>query len=91
MTEAAEDVARAAFRAAGAEPTEWSNGPGAAYAEHDHPHDKLLFCIRGSIEFRTPEGSTLLQSGDRLDLPAGTPHTALVGPDGVTCWEAFTN
>ena len=26
--------------------------------------------------------------GDRLDLPAGTSHDAVVGPDGVTCLEA---
>ena len=26
--------------------------------------------------------------GDRLDLPAGTRHDALVGPTGVTCLEA---
>jgi hypothetical protein len=26
--------------------------------------------------------------GDRLDLPAGTAHDAVVGPDGVTCLEA---
>jgi hypothetical protein len=29
-----------------------------------------------------------LVCGDRLDLPAGTPHAATVGPNGVTCWEA---
>ena len=26
--------------------------------------------------------------GDRLDLPAGTRHDAVVGPDGVRCLEA---
>ena len=29
-----------------------------------------------------------LAPGDRLDLPAGTAHSAQVGPDGVTCLEA---
>ena len=29
-----------------------------------------------------------LAPGDRLDLPAGTSHDAVVGPDGVTCLEA---
>ena len=29
-----------------------------------------------------------LAVGDRLDLPAGTTHDAVVGPDGVTCLEA---
>jgi quercetin dioxygenase-like cupin family protein len=89
VTEATEAVARAAFAAAGLEPSAWSNGPGATYAEHDHPRDKLLFCIEGSIVFATPDGSISLHPGDRLDLPAGIPHTAIVGPDGVTCWEAY--
>jgi hypothetical protein len=26
--------------------------------------------------------------GDRLDLPAGVRHSAIVGPQGVTCLEA---
>jgi hypothetical protein len=29
-----------------------------------------------------------LVAGDRFELPAGTEHEALVGPDGVTCLEA---
>ena len=29
-----------------------------------------------------------LDAGDRLELPAGTSHAALVGPAGVTCLEA---
>ena len=29
-----------------------------------------------------------LEVGDRLDLPAGTRHDAVVGRDGVTCLEA---
>ena len=29
-----------------------------------------------------------LATGDRLELPAGTVHDAVVGPDGVTCLEA---
>jgi hypothetical protein len=29
-----------------------------------------------------------LRDGDRLDLPAGVDHDAVVGPAGVTCLEA---
>jgi hypothetical protein len=29
-----------------------------------------------------------LNPGDRLDLPAGTVHDAVVGPQGVVCLEA---
>jgi quercetin dioxygenase-like cupin family protein len=67
---------------------EWSAGPGADYAVHDHPFRKILYVARGSITF-TPAGRPPIEmrAGDRLELPAGTAHGALVGPDGVTCWE----
>jgi quercetin dioxygenase-like cupin family protein len=67
---------------------QWSNGPGAVYAVHAHPYRKLLYVARGSITF-TPAGRPpiQMQAGDRLDLLAGTPHGAIVGNEGVVCWE----
>lgn len=67
---------------------QWSNGPGAIYAVHDHPYRKILYVERGSITF-TPAGKAaiVMTLGDRLDLPAATPHGAVVGAEGVTCWE----
>jgi len=67
---------------------QWSNGPGAEYAVHSHTYRKILYVERGSITF-TPTGmpAILMKPGDRLDLPAGTPHGAMVGEEGVTCWE----
>jgi quercetin dioxygenase-like cupin family protein len=66
----------------------WSNGPGERYAEHEHSYTKLLYCTDGSIEFRTGDGRTIrLAAGDRTVLPAGTRHSALVGPRGVSCVE----
>jgi hypothetical protein len=66
----------------------WSNGPGALYAEHAHPYRKILYVTAGSITF-TPQGTqpVVMGPGDRIEIPAGTPHGALVGPEGVTCWE----
>ena len=66
----------------------WSNGPGAVYAVHDHMYRKILYVAQGSITF-TPAGrpAVVLRAGDRLDLPAGTRHGAVVGEDGVICWE----
>ena len=66
----------------------WSNGPGDRYAEHAHSYDKLLYCTRGSIDFVLGDGRTLtLAPGDRLQLPAGTRHSAIVGPTGCACVE----
>jgi quercetin dioxygenase-like cupin family protein len=66
----------------------WSNGPGDRYAEHAHSYNKLLYCTRGSIDFILGDGRTLtLRPGDRMLLPAGTRHAALVGPEGCACVE----
>lgn len=87
MSSAADD-ALAVFAAEGLEPQSWSNAPGYRYGEHDHPYQKVLFCVDGAITFHTPGGDKLLRPGDRLDLPPRTRHSATVGPDGVTCLEA---
>jgi quercetin dioxygenase-like cupin family protein len=67
----------------------WSNGPGTVYATHTHPYRKILYCLQGSIHFELlPTGKQVeLHPGDRLDLPPGTAHSALVGPTGVSCVE----
>lgn len=82
------DKVEAAFREEGLRPQIWSNEPGYRYGEHEHDYHKVLFCTSGSISFRTPAGNIDLRPGDRLDLPPGTPHSATVGPEGVTCMEA---
>ena len=76
--------------AEGLVPHAWSNGPGDRYATHDHGYDKVIVVAVGSIEFDLPQTGTRLwlETGDRLELPAGTAHRADVGPGGVTCLEA---
>jgi quercetin dioxygenase-like cupin family protein len=67
----------------------WSNGPGDVYAAHTHPYEKVLYCVDGSITFvLEAEGKKLaLHAGDRMVLPAGTVHSAVVGAAGCTCIE----
>jgi quercetin dioxygenase-like cupin family protein len=67
----------------------WSNGPGDRYAAHSHTFEKVLYCVDGSITFvLESEGKRLqLEPGDRMVLPAGTVHSALVGASGCTCIE----
>jgi hypothetical protein len=82
--------ARTRLAAEGLDPGSWSNGPGDRYGAHDHGYDKVLVVESGSIAFGLPDrGERIpLEVGDRLDLPAGTSHDAVVGPIGVTCIEA---
>ncbi|HJP70576.1 MAG TPA: AraC family ligand binding domain-containing protein [Candidatus Limnocylindria bacterium] len=77
------------LRALGTEPSTWSNAPGDRYAAHEHGYTKLLVCAAGSITFlvgqdEVPVG---LHPGDGFELPPGTRHGAVVGPQGCTCVE----
>jgi uncharacterized protein YjlB len=67
----------------------WSNGPGDRYAPHSHEYEKVLYCVDGSIVFVLDRESRRieLKAGDRMVLPAGTVHSAEVGPRGCSCIE----
>ena len=70
----------------------WSNDAGDRYGAHEHSYDKVIVVEAGLIRFGLPgrggDAGVDLGLGDRLELPAGTSHTATVGPGGVTCLEA---
>jgi quercetin dioxygenase-like cupin family protein len=74
----------------GLRPYRWSNKPGDVYNIHTHEYHKVIFVVSGSITFGFQvEGEpSILRAGDRLDLPVGTAHNAVVGPEGVVCLEA---
>ena len=86
-----EPLLRARLAREGLSPSRWCNGPRAVYGAHDHPYAKVLVVVSGSITF-TVEGAARrvvpMRPGDRLDLPPHTPHSAVVGADGVVCLEA---
>jgi quercetin dioxygenase-like cupin family protein len=81
---------RGRLTAEGLAPSSWANGPHDRYGAHEHGYDKVIVVVAGSIRFgsRATDGAFDLGAGDRLELPAGTVHDAVVGPDGVTCLEA---
>ena len=83
----AEGVSPVAVEAAAS--ATWGNAAGERYAAHRHGYDKVLLALAGSISFDLPEAARLarLTRGQRLDLPAGTLHAAVVGPAGVRCLE----
>jgi uncharacterized protein YjlB len=83
----------ARLRAEGLDPGSWGNGPDDRYPVHRHGYDKVIVVTEGSITFGLsgPDGSVGAMgvgAGDRLELPAGTDHDAIVGPAGVSCLEA---
>ncbi len=68
---------------------QWSNEPHDILTSHTHGYHKVLYVVSGSIKFDFPTLSQNLtaKTGDRLDLPSGIRHNAVVGPSGVTCLE----
>ena len=73
----------------GLNPVSWSNRPHDTYSPHKHNYFKVIYVVRGSITFYMPvlKMKFELKVGDRLELPAGTVHSAEVGAEGVTCLE----
>lgn len=80
---------RSIYAAEGLIPYRWSNGPNDRYQAHGHGYHKVIYVVLGSITFGLPQQgkSVTLAAGDRLDLPAGVLHDAIVGPEGVVCLE----
>jgi hypothetical protein len=70
--------------------SEWSNGPEDRYLQHRHDYDKVIVVADGDITFGCPEihRTIRLVAGDRLNLPTGSLHDAIVGDAGVRCLEA---
>jgi quercetin dioxygenase-like cupin family protein len=62
----------------------WTDAPGAHYQPHTHAEDESLWVLAGEITFEVGGLTYRLQSGDRLQLPAGTLHAATAGSDGAT-------
>ena len=64
--------------------------PGRPYAPTATGYDKVLVAARGAITFHLTElgRDVMLDTGERLELPAGTMHGATVGSAGVVCLEA---
>ncbi len=85
-----EAAIRQIYASEGLAPYAWSNAPGDVYGAHSHPYHKVLYVVRGSITFGlSQEGRKItLNPGDRLELPPGVRHDAVVGPQGVLCLEA---
>jgi len=45
-------------------------------SKHSHPHEQLVYIIRGWIRFEYPGGSFEAQTGDSFLVPGGVEHQA---------------
>jgi quercetin dioxygenase-like cupin family protein len=62
----------------------WRDVPGARYEAHSHERDEALWVLEGEMIFEAADCTFRLGPGDRLELPAGTVHTAVAGKAGAT-------
>jgi quercetin dioxygenase-like cupin family protein len=60
----------------------WYDVPGAQYPKHKHNYDECLWILRGEMHFMSQDEAYTLKSGDRIYLPAQTPHTVKVPVEG---------
>ena len=76
--------------AEGLAPYKWRCEPQDIFPAHEHPYEKIVVIVDGSITFGFPIEAepTTLFPGDRLDLPANVLHNAVAGSNGVVCLEA---
>ncbi len=88
--EPTEEELRARMAAEHLSPYIWSAEPGYHFGIHRHDYTKVLYCVRGDIRFTVPDEESFvdLDPGDRMVLPLGTRHAAVVGATGATCLEA---
>ena len=73
----------------GLETHRWKNDPGMKHPPYAYDFERVILVMRGSITIRIPETGeqVSLNPGDRLELPAGIIHEAVVGPMGVVYLE----
>ena len=85
-----EEVVEQLLLEEGLSPERWVGEPGQIFQASQRDYSTVIFVVSGFITFGFPivGDPTILRSGDRLDLPAGILHNAVVGQDGVICLEA---
>lgn len=68
----------------------WENAPNYRYGIRSHGYAKVMYVIEGTLELTFPETNARvrLRAGDRIEIPAGILHGAIIGSSGAKCVEA---
>ena len=62
---------------------EHQDPPNKVYEEHSHPSDQAIFVTDGSITYTIDGVEKEITVPRRFDIKANTPHSAVIGPDGL--------
>ena len=78
------ELLRSALTGEGLAVSEWSDPAGTVYPVHTHEYAEVRVVVLGSLRIGLPEAGEefTLAPGDRLDIPANTPHWADVSEHG---------
>jgi quercetin dioxygenase-like cupin family protein len=71
-------------------PYVWDNTPNYRYAVRTHGYTKVMYVVEGTMEVTLPDSNqrVKLRAGDRVEIPAGVRHGAIIGSSGAKCVEA---
>jgi quercetin dioxygenase-like cupin family protein len=57
---------------------------GATVAQHQHPHEQMIYVISGEIDFESDGERRVLKDGDVVHLPSNVSHGGVAVEDTVT-------
>jgi len=60
---------------------DWFDEPDTHYPSHKHQGKVSFYVTEGSVAF-SGGINRIVATGERLDVPVGVEHSAVVGPDG---------
>ena len=59
----------------------WSIKAGTHAAAHSHPHEQIVWMLRGKMEFRIGSERRVLNAGEVAVIPGGVEHEGWFGED----------
>lgn len=60
----------------------WQDGPGTLYPDHTHATETAHIILSGEMTLTVKGRAETYGAGSRCDVPAGTVHSAKMGPQG---------
>jgi mannose-6-phosphate isomerase-like protein (cupin superfamily) len=60
----------------------WEDGPNVDHADHTHPQETAHIILSGELMLTIGGSTETYRTGERCDVPAGTVHSARMGPHG---------
>jgi len=75
------ELARADVERDGFQPVEYEHPNAETFETHCHPIEETVYLLRGSMTFTVAGKAYPLSRGDKLRLPALTPHSVVVEAD----------